>query len=429
MNIVMFSNTYIPHVGGVSHSVQAFARQYQTQGHQVLIVVPEFDDGPQREKGVIRIPAIQRFNHSDFSVVLPVSGLLSHALNEFKPDIVHAHHPYLLGMTALRVARYRNLPLVFTHHTLYEKYTHYLPGDSRLLQRFVIELATQYANMASAVFAPSNSIRQLMKERGVQSTIHVVPTGVDVEQFQQGNGLGFRERYGISEDVFLVGHVGRLAPEKNLHFLAGSVAEFIARSPESLKAGFLVVGTGPEEKTIRRVFSEVGLDDRLITPGALPHSALADAYCAMNVFAFASTSETQGLVLTEAMAAGLPVVALDGPGVREVVVDQRNGRLLSREDSQAFANALRWVSQQNPQQYTGISDASVTTAKALSVQRCAGLALGHYQKLIKRQAMHCDQKLKAWEHLLSLIKAELEIIESFAESTVHACSRGNTTLS
>ena len=116
MNIVMLTNTFTPHVGGVARSVEAFSAQYRTRGHRVLVVAPEFPDTPQDEVDVVRIPAIQNFNGSDFSVVLPVSGLLTEVLDEFQPEIIHSHHPYLLGVTALRVARYRNLPLVFTHH-------------------------------------------------------------------------------------------------------------------------------------------------------------------------------------------------------------------------------------------------------------------------------------------------------------------------
>jgi glycosyltransferase involved in cell wall biosynthesis len=166
MNIVMVTNTYSPHVGGVARSVAAFSAEYRRLDHRVLIVAPEFAGMPENETDVVRIPSIQNFNGSDFSVVLPVTGLLTESLDAFKPEIVHAHHPYLLGMTALRIARYRELPLVFTHHTLYEQYTHYVPGDSPTLQRFVIELATHYANLTDQVFAPSESIASLIKERG-----------------------------------------------------------------------------------------------------------------------------------------------------------------------------------------------------------------------------------------------------------------------
>ncbi len=228
MNIVMLSNTYAPHVGGVARSIEAFARQYRELGHKVLIVAPEFDHQQSDEKDVVRIPALQNFNGSDFSVVLPVSGLLSDTLNAFQPEIVHAHHPFLLGMTAMRIARYQHLPLVFTHHTLYEQYTHYVPGNSPLLQRFAIQLVTHYANLSDMVFAPSESIAALLVERGVRTPISVVPTGVELHRFAQGDGAGFRRKMGIPENAFVVGHIGRLAPEKNLPFLATSIARFIA---------------------------------------------------------------------------------------------------------------------------------------------------------------------------------------------------------
>lgn len=429
MNIVMFTNTYTPHVGGVARSVQAFTKRYRAEGHQVLIVAPEFADMPENEQQVLRIPAIQRFNHSDFSVVLPVSGLLSKVLDEFQPDLVHAHHPYLLGMTALRVARFRNLPLVFTHHTLYEKYTHYLRGDSRLMRQFAIELATQYANLASAVFAPSDSLRQLMTMRGVESPIHVVPTGVNAEHYKHGNGQRFRALHGIADDSFVIGHVGRLAAEKNLQFLSGSVAECITRSPDSPEVHFLVLGTGPEESTIRRMFADVGISKRLQIHGVLPPNQLADAYHAMNVFAFASTSETQGMVLTEAMASGVPVVALDGPGVREVVCDQVNGRLLQRADVNVFAKALTWVRQRDREQYQSLVNAALTTASDFSEQHCASMALQHYQQLVSEKTQHSNEKMAKWEHLLSLIKAEWDILESFAEGAIRAWSPRNTSSS
>ncbi|MBS1220006.1 MAG: glycosyltransferase, partial [Proteobacteria bacterium] len=162
MNIVMLTNTFTPHVGGVARSVESFAEEYRKRGHRVLVVAPEFSDMPLEEVDVVRVPAIQNFNASDFSVALPVPSRLAETLDDFRPDIVHSQHPFLLGMTAVRIARYRQLPLVFTHHTLYEQYTHYVPGDSPALKRFVIELATRYANLCDQVFAPSESIRDLL---------------------------------------------------------------------------------------------------------------------------------------------------------------------------------------------------------------------------------------------------------------------------
>ncbi|UCC56818.1 MAG: glycosyltransferase, partial [Gammaproteobacteria bacterium] len=340
MNIVMLTNTFTPHVGGVARSVEAFTDEYRRRGHRVLVVAPEFPDMPQNEIDVVRIPAIQNFNGSDFSVVLPVSGLLTEVLDGFDPDIIHAHHPYLLGVTALRVARYRNLPLVFTHHTLYEEYTHYVPGNAPTLRRFIIEAAIRYANLSDQVFAPSESIMALLRERGVEAPITVVPTGVQLKHFAQGNGERFRLAMGIPEEAFVVGHLGRLAPEKNLEFLAEAAAAFLKKTSD---AHFLVIGTGPSENTIRDIFTRDGLDARLHIASILERRQLADALHAMDLFAFASKSETQGMVLTEAMAAGLPVVALDAHGVREVVRDRKNGLLLHEESIDTFVAAMQWV--------------------------------------------------------------------------------------
>lgn len=419
MNIVLMTNTFTPHVGGVARSVSAFANAYRDQGHRVLVVAPEFEDSPDDEIDVLRIPAIQHFNGSDFSVVLPVPTALSETLAEFEPDVIHSQHPFLLGMTAVRVARTFDLPLLFTHHTLYEQYTHYVPGDSPMLQRFVIELATRYANLADCVFAPSDSIRDLLIERGVTTPVRVVPTGVHVELFAAGNGRKLRKANKIPKEAFVVGHMGRLAPEKNLPFLARAVADFLTKRPD---AAFLLVGAGPSQEEVERIFAEADLSDRLFLCGVLEKDALADALNAMNVFAFASKSETQGMVLTEAMAAGLPVVALDAPGVREVVADRRNGRLLKSEKVRTFSRGLDWVYSQSDDVFTALVAAARATAEAFSMAASAANALEAYQGLKPdpRSREFCDES--GWDQILARIKAEWDIFKAVAQAGDEAIS-------
>lgn len=411
MNIVMLTNTFTSHVGGVARSVAAFTAEYRRRGHRVLVVAPEFDNQPADELDVVRIPAIQNFNGSDFSAVLPVSGLLSETLDAFRPDIVHTHHPYLLGMTALRIARYRELPLVFTHHTLYEQYTHYMPLDSPAFRRFVIELATRYANLCDQVFVPSESIAALLRERDVEAPIAVVPTGVDLARFAQGDGIGFRAAHGIPAGTFVVGHLGRLAPEKNLEFLAGAVASFVKSAPN---AHFLLVGVGPLEPAIRAVFEGEGMGDRLHMAGILQSLELVDAYHAMDVFAFASRSETQGMVLTEAMAAGVPVVGLDAPGVREVVRDQCNGRLLHEESIEAFAGALQWVAELPAASWRQLRQGARETAEAFSMPHSADNALARYQTLTEKDLTTRTDEYEQWERVMDLVKAEWDILMGMA---------------
>jgi 1,2-diacylglycerol 3-alpha-glucosyltransferase len=413
MNIALLTNTFTPHVGGVARSVEAFAKAYRELGHRVLVVAPEFEDAPEYETDVFRIPAIQHFNGSDFSVVLPVPSGLSHKMEDFKPDIIHSQHPFLLGMTAVRIARTLDLPMVFTHHTLYEQYTHYVPGDSPAMKRFIIELSTRYANLADQVFAPSESIRDMLIERGVTSPVLVVPTGVTVESFAYGKGCDFLMKKHIPEDAFVVGHIGRLAPEKNLEFLARSVVAFMREHGEAV---FLLVGTGPSQEAIEQIFAEAGMSGRLYVCGVLEKDDLADALNAMSVFAFASKSETQGMVLTEAMAAGLPVVALDAPGVREVVVDTSNGRVIRVETEEAFAAALQWVYARSRDEIRTLIGAARATAEAFSMAASARKALAAYENLRPDPAIRQHEDELGWDQIRARIKAEWDILKTVAQA-------------
>ena len=378
MNILMVTNTFVPHVGGVARSVQGFSGEFRRGGHRVVVVAPIFEGAPKDETDVVRVPAIQNFNGSDFSVPVPVSGKVISLLKTFTPQIVHSHHPFLLGDTALRVAASRDIPVVFTHHTMYEKYTHYVPGDSPRFKRFVLDLVTGYCNLCDSVIAPSRTVAEEIVRRGVKAPVEVIPTGVNTDVFASGNGDLFRKRMGIPKDAFVVGHVGRLAPEKNLMFLTEAVVRFLLRNK---RARFLLAGEGPEKKTIEASFKAQGLAGRFHSAGVMDHPELASAYQGMDVFAFASRTETQGMVLTEAMAAGIPVVAVDGSGVREVVRDGENGRLLPREDLEEFVSALDWVAGLSPDERQRLAGGIARTADAFSLPRTAAKTLALYESL------------------------------------------------
>jgi glycosyltransferase involved in cell wall biosynthesis len=383
----MFTNTYWPHVGGVARSVQFFAEDLIDRGHRLLVVAPEHTNDTDndteawgRQGGTLRVPAIQQFNGSDFSVRIPLPLYIDQQIEKFAPDIIHSHHPFLLGDSAVRVARKHAVPLVFTHHTLYEDYTHYVPLDSEALKIFVIRLATMYANLCTQVVAPSDSIARLLRNRGVKSPIVEIPTGVDISFFSAGDGKEYRRVNNLPVDAFVVGHLGRLAPEKNLSYLAAAVAGFMVNEPA---AHFVVVGRGHSRPEIKRIFAEQNLEDRLHLVGEATGNRLRDAYDAMNIFVFSSKSETQGMVLVEAMAAGKPVIALDASGSREVVRDGENGFLLSENATvKEFAAALHQFHDTPALQKEWRSAARVT-AKRFSRKTCARKMEELYQKTIR----------------------------------------------
>jgi 1,2-diacylglycerol 3-alpha-glucosyltransferase len=418
VNILMMTNTYPPFVGGVSRSVQSLSGRCRQLGHAVLVVAPTFDDASASDKNVVRVPAIQRFNGSDFSVRLPIPGLLSAELDRFRPDIVHSHHPFLLGDTALRIATARELPLVFTHHTMYERYTHYVPGDSPALQRYVAQMAVEYANLCDHVVAPSESIKAILMERGVKAPISAIPTGIDEARFADGDGAAARAEIGLASDAFVVGHVGRLAPEKNLAFTAEAVAAFVREREDG---HFVVVGEGPSAQELKDVFEQRRIPRRLHLVGSLEGQRLADAYHAMDAFAFASHTETQGMVLAEALMAGAPVVAVDAPGAREVVLDGRNGFLLAQDDVDAFAASLERIAAMSGAERETLREQARRTGKRFALDRSVNRFLDLYRRLLAA-ADYTRTADDPWVHLLRMVETEWNLWARRASAAARSIS-------
>lgn len=415
MNILMMTNTYKPIVGGLEKSIETFSDEYRKAGHRVVIVAPESDGAPE-ETDVIRVPALQDFNGSDFALKLPVPGVLASLLGDFKPDVVHAHHPFLIGDTALRLAYAGGVPLVFTHHTLYEHNTHYVPGDSAALKRFVVELSTGYANLAHQVFAPSGSVRDLLLERGVETPIEVVPTGLYLDQFARGQRQRWRRFWGIPADGFVIGHVGRLAPEKNLGLLCSASARHLTADPKSY---LLIVGEGPSRAGLEQYFAGRGVRERVFFTGLQRGQELVDAYHAMDAFLFVSQSETQGLVLGEALACAVPLIAVDACGVRDAVRDGKNGFLVPREDQALIAEALGRYRRLSEDRHMEFRRQAEQDALRYSMPQCARQALAAYERLIAEH-MFSKKEDRLWTSAQGRIKAEWEILKNLTKATTGA---------
>lgn len=412
MNILMMTNTYLPLVGGLERSIESFTKEYRKRGHRVMIVVPEYENSPKKELDVIRVPALQHFNGTNFSFKLPIIGSFREELGDFKPDIIHAHHPFLMGDTALRLAYDYKVPLVFTHHSLYEENV----GSSETVKRFVLELATGFANHCDHVIAPSESVAELISARGMKTQITVIPTGLDLNQYK-GTAGSFREQSKISKNAFVVGYVGRLSPEKNLPFLTRAVALFLKKEKNVI---FLVVGSGPSEAELLSYFKKLGLEDRLFLTGEMKGKKLIETFQAIDVFAFSSHSETQGMVLNEAMAAGTPVVGLDAPGVRDIIKDKINGRLVPDENELKFAEALSWILRQSPTVRRKLIAGAKKTAKLFSMQLCADKALQLYENLQPSKGFERKSKKRDWFPFMQRAEAEWDLLCNFTKATMGA---------
>ncbi|MGM0519491.1 MAG: glycosyltransferase [Campylobacterota bacterium] len=411
MKILMITNTYLPHVGGVANSVAGFKTALQKRGHKVLIIAPHFEN-EEFDSDVLRVEALQNFNGSDFSLSMPSVIFKNRAIDEFNPDIVHSHHPFLLGISALRIARRREIPIVFTHHTLYERYTHYVPFESEVLKKMAKKMAVEYCNLCDGVIAPSKSIKALLEDRGVESPIKVIPTGIEYEKNKENSNKNMEELFDISDETFLIGHVSRLALEKNQFFLAKAVALFLQRNKN---AAFAIAGSGDIENDLKDIFTLHEVSNKVYFLGNQNGDNLLAFYKRMDLFVFSSTSETQGMVLAEAMLCSTPVVALDAPAVSEMVCG-KNGILVPKEDIEAFSKAIEDIYKLDKESLNSLKQSSYNSATSYSMDYTVDLLIDLYLYTLSNSQTTNSYDITLLDMTLNTLSTEYDIWKSRAQS-------------
>lgn len=335
--IGFFSDSYLPRVSGVVYSLEAFTEALRQQGHRVVVVAPLYRDYVDADPDVIRYPSIRQ--GTDFPVAIPYSPSGWRRLQAIGLDVVHTHSPFLMGVVGARLARRLRIPLVFTYHTLYDEYVHYVPWiGSHLTRPTVRAYATAYANRCDCVVAPSQTLAARLRAQGVRARVDVVATPVaDPALFSSFHPSWVRAAFGVPVDRALVVTVSRLGKEKSVEL----VLEAFARLRRQHPADLLVVGGGPEETALRRKASSLGITAAVHFAGVLAHRQALECMAAADVFLFASQTETQGLAVTEAMVTGAPVVAVDAGGVAETVVSGETGFLVPPRAEALAEQALR----------------------------------------------------------------------------------------
>jgi glycosyltransferase involved in cell wall biosynthesis len=337
VRIALYTNNYLPFTGGVTIAVETLREGLEARGHEVWVFAPEFPARPADERRVVRYPSLPAPTYPQFSLAIPWSSRIAERVRALDVDLFHAHHPFLLGPTARRLADRLGRPLVFTYHTRYEKYAHYVPVTRALVERTAVRLSTRFANRADAVIAPGSVIRDELRSRGVRSPIAVIPTGIDLERFRPGDAAAARRRLGLPAEDPVVLYVGRLDREKSV----GRILAAFERIAGTVRtAWLLLVGHGTEAARLREAARASRVGDRIRFLGVRPHADVAECYRAADLFLFASETETQGLVLAEAAACGLPAVAVSAPGCDEVVRDGVSGLIVKSESTALAEGAI-----------------------------------------------------------------------------------------
>ena len=339
MRILKISDVYFPRVNGVSTSIRTFARELQGRGHEVTLIAPAYPAGFDDAFEIIRVPSHYLFvDPEDRLMQRRALRRQSAALRARRFDVIHVHTPFAAHYEGLRLGRLLDLPVVETYHTYFEEYLdNYLPWLPRRLLRYAARRfsRSQCADV-DALVVPTRPMLDVLRGYGIATPAAVIPTGIPSGAFS-GDGARFRDRHRIGADRRVMLYVGRVAHEKNIDFLM-QVADRVRRSHPAVL--LVIAGEGPALGHLRRLGESLGLQGQVLFVGYLARERdLPDCYAAADVFTFASRTETQGLVLLEAMQAGTPVVSTAVMGTAEVMADRRGG-LVAEEAADAFAASV-----------------------------------------------------------------------------------------
>lgn len=342
MKILMLSDVYFPRVNGVSTSIQTFRCELRRLGHEVWVVAPEYGASVADEDDISRVQSRQVLFDPEDRMMRPRP--LARRLRELQSqrfDLVHIQTPFVAHYAGIRLARRLGIPCLETYHTFFEEYLfHYLPILPKSAWRAVARLfSRRQCNQLDGLVVPSQAMREVLAQYGIQTLMRVIPTGMPLDAFQEGDGAAFRARHGIAPDQPALVFVGRVAFEKNIEFLLHVTHALKATHPNVV---LIIAGEGPATAHLQRLANQLGLDANVRFVGYLARGVeLASCYQAGDVFVFASRTETQGLVLLEAMSLGVPVVSTAIMGTRDILTAEQQGALVAQDDLADFVVQVR----------------------------------------------------------------------------------------
>ena len=340
MKILFISDVYFPRINGVSTSIRTFVLQMQNLGHEVHLIAPDYDVATEDESWIKRIPARSiYFDPEDKLMKYGKAIRLLPALKQEGYEVVHIHTPFVAHYLGLKIAAKLNIPCLETYHTFFEDYLHhYLPWMPKnfacSIARFI---SKRQCNAVDAIVAPSNPMLDVLRRYGVNVLSEVIPTGLQDSSFSESNGQAFRLQYGIAIDRPMLLYVGRVAFEKNIDFLLEMTKHLIEKNPDVL---LVVTGEGPAEASLHQLAKTLKIENNVKFIGYLDRNKELNAcYKSADIFVFASKSETQGLVLLEAMAQSTPVVAIAELGTASILLEGK-GALIAPDDTAKFAERV-----------------------------------------------------------------------------------------
>ncbi|MDZ7792183.1 MAG: glycosyltransferase [Spirochaetia bacterium] len=380
LKIAMLTNNYLPFIGGVPISIDRLRRGLLNSSHSVLIAAPDYPNKDPEEKNVERIPTLLPWGKNrEFRMTNIFSPRIGRAVRRFGPDLIHSHHPFWMGKAALLQARRLKVPLVYTYHTRLEHYSHFVPLPGPIFRNLIAHsIVRRYANRCHGVIVPTQSAEEYLRLIGVSSDIYIQPTGIEYARFQNKVNLHeLRAQYSIESETILIS-VSRLSKEKNIDFLI----EGVGRLKEYSKVPFkcLIIGDGLERERLQRRIQALGLAEVVYLLGSVAPEKMVEFYQLGDMFLFASRSETQGMVVLEAMAAHMPVVAVRSSGIEDVVQNEVNG-YKTPADLQKWTHHVKLLLEDEPLRHKLASQAQ-EYARSYSIESFAENVANIYTKIL-----------------------------------------------
>ncbi len=378
MRVAMFSDSYYPYISGVTRAVAVASETITSMGHEVFIFCPRYP-GSEREAGVIRLPSFKAPTNSRYYVAYPAYPRVLTRLRRVKPDIVHIHSPFNLCKSGLYAARWLGIPVVQTYHTMYNMYSHYVPLFGGNVAGMIEGSALRVARTVDAVITPSTTLARYLKSRGVKSPMFPIPNGINVAEFQSGDPSYLRRELPIPVSSRIILTCSRLGAEKNVETLL----QAFALAAKDIDAHLVLVGDGPLRNTLEAQSRSLGVADRTHFTGSMPPARMPDLYAGADVFLFASLTDTQGLVVVEAKAAGLPAVAVGALGVQDMVVHNEDGFLCQDSAEELAARTVELLS--DPALLSAMKAGAKKNASLFSKEASAERILECYQSVMTKR--------------------------------------------
>lgn len=374
MRISMFSDSYYPYISGVTRAVATAKATLESMGHEVTVFCPAYPEA-STEPGVRRLPSLKAPTNATYYVAVPFFMGLQRAVASVDPDVVHIHSPFNLGRAGMRAARKLGIPVVFTYHTMYNMYAHYVPVFGKSVSKMLEDMSFRVARSVDTVVTPSGVTAEYLRSHGVSSPVVPIPNGINVAEFQSGDPAFLRSALGISPETAVVLTCSRLGVEKNVDVLLKS----FALASRDTGAALVLIGDGPQRGALQQLASSLGVSERTFFAGSVPPSRMPDFYAGADMFLFASLTDTQGLVVVEAKAAGLPAVAVGALGVKDMVKHGEDGYLCENDPRDLAARTVSLL--RDPGLLQTMKEKARANAQAFSREASAGKLLECYRSL------------------------------------------------